>query len=577
MNIPRPEHPNPIFERKTWKNLNGKWDFEFDFGTTARTKPIESLTFSKEIIVPFCPESKLSGINYKDIMNGVIYRRNFSVTKEQLEGRVFINFGAVDYEAHIYINGNFAFCHRGGYSSFGGEITKLLNEGENTVIVIAEDTIKEGRQPLGKQSINYASAGCCYTRTTGIWQTVWLEFTPKTYIKKVKYYPDILNKTLIIDAQLEGEGTFQAKASYKGKAVGSVSAKSHGGSLRVALSLSELHLWEVGCGRLYDLELTYGEDTVSSYFGMRSVRLDGMKFLLNEKAVFQRLVLDQGYYPDGIYTAKDDEALKNDIQLSLDVGFNGARLHQKIFEPRFLYHCDKMGYIVWGEHGSWGIKTGEPSFVYQYMDEWAEAVDRDFNHPAIIGWCPFNETWNTYAAPHSSCKYDNMVRLVYDFTKMYDTTRPCIDTSGGDHVKTDIFDVHYYEQNPEKLADFLAKAERGENPSGPNTVNNETYGGEPLFLSEYGGARWIDGQERAQDIGESWGYGNEPKTREEFIARFKGLADAVMDRPDYMGLCYTQLYDVEQEQNGLYTYERKAKFDCAKLKAALSRKAAIEE
>ncbi len=575
MSIPRPEYPNPIFERKSWQNLNGSWDFEFDFSLSARQR-IGSLEFSKEITVPFCPESELSGIGYKDFIPSVCYRKTVNITKEQLEGRVFLNFGAADYETFVYINGNFAFSHRGGYSSFGGEITAFLNEGENTVIVICEDDVRSGNQPSGKQSPWLQSRGCHYTRTTGIWQTVWLEFTPKTYIKNVKYYPDINNAQLTVDANVEGRGTFTAKAFYEGKTVGEVSVKTEGGNLKAVISLNELHLWEVGAGRLYDLELNFGEDKVQSYFGMRDIRMEGKKFMLNGKSVFQRLVLDQGFYPDGIYTAKDDEALKKDIELSLAVGFNGARLHEKIFEPRFLYHCDKMGYIVWGEHANWGFNEECAEKVYYFLDEWIEAVNRDFNHPAIIGWCPFNETWNTYGfgkKPNPDLGYNNAVRLTYDITKQLDPTRICIDTSGGDHVKTDIFDVHNYEQDPIRMVDFLAKAERGESPSSAITVHNETYRGEPLFLSEYGGTRWDASAEGST----GWGYGNAPKTREEFLERIKGLTDAIMDRPDHMGFCYTQLYDIEQEINGLYTYDRVAKFDCNVLKEIFSRKAAIEE
>ena len=575
MNIPRPEYPNPIFERKNWQNLNGSWDFEFDFGVSARQR-VGSLDFSKKIIVPFCPESELSGINFKDFIPSVCYRKTFEISKEQLDGRVFLNFGAADYETFVYINDKFAFSHRGGYSSFGGEITNLLEGGENTVVVICEDDTRSGNQPIGKQSVQLKSAGCHYTRTTGIWQTVWLEFVPRNYIKSVKYYPDIENSTLTIDSTLSGPGTFTAKAFYEGRAVGEISAKSEGGSLKVTLPLFELNLWEVGAGRLYDLELTFGDDKVYSYFGMRSVRLEGKKFLLNGKSVFQRLVLDQGFYPDGIYTAKDDATLKNDVQLSLDVGFNGARLHEKIFEPRFLYHCDKMGYIVWGEHANWGFNEECAEKVYYFLDEWIEGVNRDFNHPAIIGWCPFNETWNTYAfhkKPNPDLGYNNAVRLTYDITKQLDPTRICIDTSGGDHIKTDIFDVHHYEQDPAKLADFLAKTECGENPSAPLTAGRETYHGEPLFLSEYGGTRWDASAEGST----GWGYGNAPKTKEEFLGRIKGLTDAVMDRADHMGFCYTQLYDVEQEINGLYTYEREPKFDCGVLKKIFGRKAAIED
>lgn len=566
-NIPRPEFPNPQFERAEWMNLNGEWDFEFDFGNSGFDGGmLEKKEWSKKIIVPFCPESVLLGIGYTDFIPAVWYRRNFVLSAEQLKGRVFINFGAVDYEAKVYINGKKAGSHKGGYTSFKFDITNLVKEGENEIIVNAVDDTRNNMVACGKQCGELKSCGCHYTRTTGIWQTVWLEFTPEKYIKSFKIFPDYENGTVAISAVLAGSGEFTAKASYEGRFM-ACESKSASTNVFIVLELSEVYLWEVGNGRLYDLELCFEGDKVSSYFGLRNVEMSGMKFLLNGKSVYQRLVLDQGFYPDGIYTASSDEALLNDIKLSLAVGFNGARLHEKVFEPRFLYHCDKMGYLAWGEFPNWGLDHSDPKATEVFVKEWIEELARDFNHPAIIGWCPFNETWD-FAGRR---QHDDVLRTVYRVTKLFDETRPCIDTSGNFHVETDIFDVHDYEQDPEIFAEHYEECKNG-GEIFTYFKDRQKYNGEPVFVSEYGGIKWsLSSEDNA------WGYGNAPKTEEEFIDRYKKLTDALLDNPNMFAFCYTQLYDVEQEQNGLYTYERKAKFDPEIFRKINSRKAAIED
>ena len=432
--IPRPEHPFPQMEREQWLNLNGEWDFAFDFGKSGRDRGFfKKGEYTRKIMVPFCPESRLSGIEYKDFIPAVWYRRFVTITEEQRNSTVLLHFGAVDYKAVVYINGEETGTHEGGYSSFSFDITEYLKAGRNEIVVYAEDDNRSGKQPKGKESSRYDSFGCDYTRTTGIWQTVWLEFVPKSYIRTIKYYPDIHNGILHIAADITGTGSFFVHAYYEGRLCGScdtIVSKADCGNVRLALKLNEIHLWEAGCGRLYDLELELSDgensDKVKSYAGLREVRLDGYKFLLNGTALFQRTVLDQGFYPDGIYTAPSEEALIRDIRISMGLGFNGARLHEKMFEPRFLYHCDRMGYLVWGEHANWGLDLSDPSALHAFMKEWLEAVERDFNHPAIIGWCPFNETWDYEGRK----QYDDTLRLIYRMTKQRDATRRCIDTIG---------------------------------------------------------------------------------------------------------------------------------------------------
>ncbi len=569
MNIPRPEHPKPQFVRENWLNLNGEWQFEKDNSKSGIARKIyeKGVALTDKIIVPFCPESKLSGLADTDFMYGVWYKK--IVTLNELSGRTVLHFGAVDYKCTAFVNGKEIGTHKGGYVSFSFDITDALVVGENEIAVYAEDDTRDRLIPSGKQSDKYESYGCFYTRTTGIWQTVWLEFMPKTYVDSVKFYPNIADTSVTVEAKLCGTADFNCDITFDGEAMGNYNAKSASGVISFNVKLNKEYLWEVGNGRLYDVNFTFGDDSVNSYFGLRQVRLDGMKFLINEKSVFQRLVLDQGFYPDGIYTAPTDEALENDIKMSMAVGFNGARLHEKIFEERFLYHADRLGYIVWGEYPDWGLDHSYDENVYSILPEWIEEVNRDFNHPAIIGWCPHNETWF-----HKGRKqFDASIQMVYDVTKAMDSTRPCIDTSGGYHVKTDIFCVHDYNQNPETFKanyDRLMTEGYLYDTLNERKAKFEEYKGEATFVSEYGGIAW--------DLnGNGWGYGVGPKTIEEFYERYKGLTDALLDNDKMFGLCYTQLTDVEQEQNGIFTYDRKLKFDQKRLYDIMARKAAIED
>lgn len=570
MNIPRTEHPFPQMERSTWRNLNGEWQFEFDFGNSGIDRKLFlEKSFSKKIIVPFCPESELSTICYKDFMNAVWYKRNLNISKEEKAKRVLLHFGAVDYECHVYVNGNLAGTHKGGYVSFSFDITEYITEGDNDITVYARDNGRDGLQPRGKQSTKYYSNGCDYTRTTGIWQTVWVEFVPEVYIQSVKYYPNIKDGSLHISGIANGQGQFRAVASYEGKECGHTEVFTVNGSFETELKLSEIHLWEPGQGRLYDLELKFNEDVVKSYFGLREVQLNNMKFLLNEKSVFQRLVLDQGFYQAGIYTAPTEEDLIRDIQLSMDMGFNGARLHEKVFEPRFLYHCDKMGYMVWGEMGNWGLDMSNPMSLFSFLPEWMEAVERDFNHPSIIGWCPFNETWEYDGRQ----QINDVLRIVYEYTKRADKTRPCIDTSGNYHVVTDIFDLHNYEQNVDKFKAYYEAFKTGGALKDDHAHRQIYKKGQPVFISEYGGIKW----DPSTLYEGGWGYGEAPKTEEEWFNRYEGLTTALLENPNIFAFCYTQLYDIEQEVNGLYYYNRQPKFDANRVKAINTQKAAIED
>ncbi len=565
----RCEHPKPQFERAAWVNLNGEWQFEIDRGNSGVARKLyeDTVTLGGTINVPFCPQSKLSGVEDKDFMSSVWYKKVVELTEEQASGIVYLHFGAVDYLSTVYINGKRAGKHKGGYVSFKIDVTEYVHAGENIICLHAEDDERDRLIPRGKQSEWFYSHGCDYTRTTGIWQTVWMEFIPKTHIEKVKYLTDVEAGTLTVIADLCGAGTLTAAASFEGTDCGTASVASDGGQAVLTLVLTEKHLWELGKGGLYDLTLTYGDDVVKSYFGLRSIAYRDNKFFLNGKSVFQRLVLDQGFNPEGVYTAPTDEFLAADIDLSMAMGFNGARLHEKVFEERFLYHADKKGYIVWGEYPNWGLDHSYADSIYGILPEWLEEVERDFNHPAIVGWCPFNETWDV----NGRRQFNDLLNLVYNATKSADPTRPCIDTSGNYHVdKTDVYDVHDYEQDPVKFAEHFSDFNEFGTMSNGIGKRQHYDGKTPFFVSEYGGIRWTDKQD-------GWGYGNAPKTEEEFLTRLKGLTDVMLDDDRIFAFCYTQLTDVEQEQNGLYTYERKPKFDPAIVHEIFARKAAIED
>lgn len=579
--IQRAEYPRPSYVRENWVNLNGEWEFYNDTGASGMDRKVYlSDKFDSKINVPFCPESVLSGVHNTDFMPSVWYAKNITINKEQLCGRVILHFGACDYLTTVYVNGKTVGKHIGGYTSFEFDITEYLTEGSNRIVVNAYDNMRANVQSVGKQSREYYSHLCDYTRTTGIWQTVWLEFVPAIYLKKVKVTATDLSGTVMIEPTLSAyakNAILKTEVSFGGKYVCSNKFALSGATTVCAFNVNEPKLWGVGEPNLYDIKYALiidGKvaDTVSGYFGIRRIDIDGYKVLINGKSVFQRLILDQGFYPDGIYTAPSDEALKKDIELSMDLGFNGARLHQKVFEERYLYHADKAGYLVWGEFADWGIDISKPEALHEMLPQWLEAVERDYNHPCVIGWCPHNETWDF----NNRRQLDTNISVVYEATKAVDNTRPVIDTSGNFHTQnTDIFDVHDYDQNGEALYKRMRAHDKGEyNVTFPD---RQSYDGKtPYMISECGGIRWSKKVEDAS----SWGYGDAPKSVEEFIERFNGIVSAIMSSENTFGFCYTQLTDVEQEENGLYYYDRTPKFNREqydRIKAVNEKKAEIEK
>jgi len=573
MSVPRPEYPRPQWVRSEWLNLNAEWEFEEDPGLLGEGDGWSSgRRLARRIAVPFARESKLSGIGKRDFMPCVWYRREFTAPEGWSGRRMWMHFGAVDYEATVWVNGARVGGHRGGYTPFRFEITPHLRSGANELVVRAVDDTRSPLQPSGKQSPQPESHGVMYTRTTGIWQTVWLEATPQAFLDRAKLWPDLDNGRLLAQMWVDGPAdglTVKATARAGSETVATATALAQGGLASLLLRIKSPRAWSPDDPFLYDLEVTLTKgrrvvDRVESYFGMRKVHLAPPAICLNNKPLFQRLVLDQGYYPDGIYTAPSDEALKRDIELSKAVGFNGARLHQKVFEPRFLYWADKLGYLCWGEFADWGLDHSHPEALEVMLPQWMEAMERDFNHPSIVGWCPFNET-NPQQRPE-------LIRQIHGVTKAIDPTRPAIDTSGYVHVETDVDDCHDYNQDPAVVREHFAAFAEGGQPW-RNEEDPIRHVGQPFFVSEYGGIWWNPGETDEK----AWGYGDRPRTQQEFLHRYRALTEVLLFHPGMCGFCYTQLCDVEQEVNGLYTYDRQAKFDPALIRAVNEQKAAVEK
>jgi hypothetical protein len=574
--VPRPEHPRPDFQRDTWLNLNGTWQFEVDAKGDGEERGLTSgHDLAAHIIVPFCPESRLSGIGHRDFMEHVWYRRMFRVPGLMKGKRLLLRFGAVDWHARVWLNGRFLGEHRGGYSPFTFEITRFIKPGDNELVLHVRDETRSKLQATGKQAQSQESEGCVYTRTTGIWQTVWLEAVGENSLREFTLTPDPESGRLLFRGWVDGPSKgvkVRLRAYAKGKLVGEETVPAAWRTTLGVVRLNKVTLWQPGRAFLYDLTIEVlrngkATDTVRSYFGLRALAIEGNRFLINGKPIFQRLILDQGFYPDGIYTAPSDADLRRDVELSMAAGFNGARLHQKVFEPRLLYWADRLGYLVWGEYPSWGLDWSRQEALAYAAAEWREVLERDRNHPSIIGWCPLNETGGGEAMAAA--------QAIFTITQTADPTRPYLDTSGYVHLDpaTDVYDCHDYDQNPTsfegRYADFRMTGSRpfNNNPGDPRSA----YRGQPYFVSEYGGIRL----KTDRDVGvKGWGYGE--TSLQEFLARYKGLTDALLDNPNMFGFCYTQLTDVEQEQNGVFFYDRKPKYDPALLRKINARPAAYE-
>ena len=574
--IPRAEYPRPQFERAEWLNLNGRdWTYEFDFGKSGMNRRLyDSHGFKDTITVPFCPESKLSGVEYRDFIPAMWYHRTIRMPQEWKGRRVKLNFGGVDFFAAVYVDGKPVGRHWGGSSPFTCDITGVVADGEpHDLVVRVEDDLRGGTQPAGKQSSNYYSAGCHYTRTTGIWQTVWMEPVDADGLKSVYIVPDLDGGCFVVRPEFNGlsEGqTIEVLISDGDKVVARDRRKASP-AMSITMPVKKARTWSPESPFLYDVVMNVYDgsgrliDTVNSYAGMRKIHVEGNRYYLNNEPYYLRLVLDQGFYPDGVWTAPSDEDLRRDIELSMAAGFNGARMHQKVIEERFHYWADKLGYLTWGESPSWGANLNNQLSARNFMPEWSAVVIRDRNHPSIIAWTPFNETWERPDNDEAAMQHDRTVEDVYTLTHNLDY-RPVNDCSGNYHVITDLWTVHNYEQDPDKLARWF-EVKDGRYPC-QDPRRDVPYAGQPFLIDEYGGIKWVVGKEFSDN---SWGYGQGPRTVEDLYRRLEGLTDAILAVPYVWGYTYTQLTDVEQEQNGIYNYDRTAKFDMDRIRAIFSK------
>ena len=611
--IPRAEHPRPQFFRPTWLDLNGSWQFEVDRGDSGLERGLRTWDLAGEIVVPFCPESELSGIGDTDFLEAVWYRRRVLLPAEWAGQRILLHFGAVDHDATVWVGDREVGRHRGGFSSFTFDITDAVDSGaygverddegegerdEITIVVRARDTI-HAVQARGKQSRLYANHDCDYTRTTGIWQTVWLEAVPQVHLRRGRVVPQLGSGAFTVELPVSASRTGWTASATLSDEHGTVSSATTRVDLDRAPTVTlpvppgRRRVWEPADPHLYDLRLELRDadgqlvDRVDSYTGLRSVTIDGDAILLNGQRVFQRLVLDQGYWPRSLLTAPDDAALRRDIELSIAAGFNGARLHQKVFEERFFYHADRLGYLVWGEFGDWGARvngdvTDNQQPTASFITQWLEVLARDVNHTSIIGWCPLNET---HQVRHDRLtQLDDVTRGMWLATKAADPTRPVLDASGYSHrvPETEVWDSHDYEQDPAVFAANQAGLAQGDPYRNRRTEGEFSlpYAGQPYFVSEFGGIWWnpdlLESQGSDSGSDGSWGYGQRVRDVEDFHARIEGLTGALLDDPLMFGYCYTQLTDVFQEQNGIYRFDRSEKLDIDRVRRAQQRPAAYE-
>ncbi|MDD3039358.1 glycoside hydrolase family 2 protein [Bacteroides sp.] len=558
--IPRPEYPRPQFERTDWVNLNGAWTYEFDFDNSGEKRNLPTTNgLSKTIIVPFCPESKLSGVNYANFIKRMWYQRSLTIPADWSNKKVLLHFGAVDYAASIFIDGRQVGFHQGGSSPFSIDITHITQPGKtHNLVVSVSDDINSGLQGSGKQSANVNSYACFYTRVTGIWQTVWMEAVSPYGLKAVVTNPDIDQKQLVITPQfyqISDDQTLEVTMYDGKKKVAKLTSNCANGN-NLILPVKKMKLWSPETPHLYDIIYRVKDakgqviDEVKSYVGMRKVHTANGQFYLNNEPYFQRLIMNQGYYPDGIWTAPTDETLKNDIVLSKAVGFNGARLHQKVFEERFHYWADKLGFITWGEFPNWGMSSSNELASRNFLSEWIEVVERDRNHPSIITWGPFNNPMDIIGGIPLP-----FVRLVFDthkLTKAIDPSRPFNDMGSNFHFLTDIWSISNYESDATRFALGLK----------PNK-NQHSYTNQPLIISEFGGMVW----DISDTNNRTWGHGEMISNEDALYERLEKQVNAIQAAGNVTGFCYTQLNDIEQEKNGIYTYDRSAKLDTVRIKA----------
>jgi beta-galactosidase/beta-glucuronidase len=581
---PRPEYPTPQLRRERWHNLNGVWRFAFDDDDSGRASGWQSLQareldgggpLRRKIIVPFCAQSTLSGIGDPSFHDVAWYGRTFESPQLAESERLVLHFGAVDYRADVWLNGQLVVSHEGGHTPFSVDITDSLRATANALVVRAEDPGCDPSIPRGKQDWHQQPSSIFYNRTTGIWQTVWLEIVDHVHVRDLRLTPCVDSAALEAVIGLAGwqPGTHVSiVATIAGRVAGTTTVAATSSNVKLALSLAgtPLELWSPEHPALYDLTITVRDsaglvrDRLTSYLGVREIDVVGDQLLLNHEQIFLRLVLDQGYWPDGLLTAPTDEALRRDIELALAMGFNGARKHQKVEDPRWLYWADRLGFLVWGEMPN--AHHFSPDSVQRTTREWSEVVLRDYNHPCLIAWVPINESAGcrtldddrrTWVGPFQ----EGFAAAMYFLTKALDPTRPSVSNDGWEHTHSDLCTVHDYRDAEALTRRFSSHDTLLEPPerTPPVYVDGRGYGGEPVLVTEYGGifiATRVEGLDYAV-----------VEDEQQFERRLKELTTTLVTSPVVGGFCYTQLADVEHERNGLLTADRKPKIDIARIRA----------
>ena len=570
-------YPRPQFVRKEWKNLNGEWEFIFDEYNEGEDKEY-FVNFPKEnnkIQVPFTYETQLSGIQDESVHNVVWYHKEITISKNQLDNKkVVLHFEGSDYLTKVWINGKYIGTHKGGYSRFSFDIENYLKLGKNEIIVKVEDSLAK-EQPRGKQRYKKESWKCWYVQSTGIWKTVWLEFLPMYYIKNVKNIPDLDTKTIkleyetnITEKEFENEQFYiETEISFNGKIVNTNKTLLQNTYQEVIIPICqenvqhEIQKWSPDTPNLYDITyILYKEDKmmdiVYSYFGVRKIEIQKNKILLNEKEIYLKLILDQGYWKASHLTPPNEEAIIKDIDIALEYGYNGIRKHQKVEDERFLYWCDVKGVLVWSEMANCYVFNDKS--IQNFTEQWIKVVKQNYNHPSIITWVPINESWGLPNIAKDK-KQQNFANSLYYITKSLDNTRPVISNDGWEHTISDIITIHDYKQDGELLySEYMDKERKVLNNVKEYNSHHKlfaegyTYTGQPVIMSEYGGT--------ALNSEKGWGYGNQVKDEMDFVERFYELTDVVKNIPYMTGYCYTQLTDVQQEINGLVDENRKDKF-----------------
>ncbi|MBO4297434.1 MAG: glycoside hydrolase family 2 [Clostridia bacterium] len=568
--IPRPEHPRPDFVRERWINLNGEWEFAFDDANAgiAQRWFEPGKHFDRRIAVPFCFQCKASGIHDTGKHETLWYRRALEIPGDMAGSRLLLRFGAVDFTCDVYVNGLRAGGHRGGYTPFAVDITDYVIDGENDLCVRVSDPY-DCTQPRGKQNWLDHWFGCWYTPVSGIWQTVYLEAAGSPYLTGAHITPDLDAGTaslrLTLNEVPKQPVDAEITVSFEGQVCRRLSATLSQRSQRVVIDMVDganiqgFFTWSPERPALYDVDISLSSgDRVGTYFGMRSIEVKDGWVLLNKRPLYQRLVLDQGYWPDTLLTPPSDEAIRADIDWTMKLGYNGARKHQKLEDPRYYYWADKLGLLVWGEIPSAYEFTGES--VQNLEETLAGFIDRDFNHPCIVTWVPLNESWGVDRI-YRDKRMQATANMLYDQAKAMDGTRLVSSNDGWELTKTDIFSLHDYAAEGDILARHFADRGQIERIACDHHMAYAEgvvpTGKEAFILTEYGGIaiQPKDGEEGA------WGYHDMAKDEEDFFRRYAGQQDAVRAIPYCQGYCYTQLTDVQQEINGLLTPERKPKID----------------